>query len=132
MNQENTQSGMTLIEVLISMVVTIVGVTAAANLILYGVTLQILSRDSSMATGLAKAKIEELRITPSTDSQLSVGGDLDSNVTDHFDAPTGFARRWLVAAGKADTLDVTVRVISENPTAKANASIDIRVLLEED
>ena len=114
------------------MVVTIVGVTAAANLILYGLTLQILSRDSSMATGLAKAKIEELRITPSTDPQLSVGGDLDSNVTDHFDTPTGFSRRWLVATGKADTLDLTVRVISENPTAKANPSIDIRVLLEED
>jgi Tfp pilus assembly protein PilV len=97
--RQKDQTGVTLIEVLIAMIVTVVGVVAVATLITYGIGLQVLSRDTSRANSLAKAKIEQLRIIPSSDPQLSLGGDLSSNVSDHFDTPAGFVRRWVVAAG---------------------------------
>ncbi len=106
------------------MVVIIIGVISVANMIIYGIALQVLSRDATMATALAKSKLEELSI-----SLPAVGGDLNSNVTGYSDTPTGFTRRWGVAAGPAGTLDVTVRVIAENPSAVVSPVVDIQVLL---
>ena len=116
---------MSLIEVLIAMVVTIVGIVAVAMMILYGIGLQVQARDATMANALAKSKIEELSI-----SLPAVGGNLNSNVTGYSDTPTGFTRRWVVAAGPAGTLDVTVRVIVENLTAAVSPVVDIQVLLD--
>jgi len=118
---------MSLIEVLIAMVVTGVGIVAVATLILYGIGLQVQSRDATMANALAKSKIEELSISLPTPT---VGGDLDSNVTDYNDTPTGFTRRWEVKDGPANTLEVTVRVISENPTAVVSPVVDVQVLMD--
>ncbi len=116
---------MSLIEVLIAMVVTVVGILAVANLIVYGIGLQVQARDATLANALAKSKIEELSI-----SLPAVGGNLDNNVTGYSDTPTGFTRRWVVTAGPAGTLDVTVRVIAENPTAAVSPVVDIQVLLD--
>ncbi len=116
---------MSLIEVLIAMVVTVVGVVAVATLIVYGIGLQVQSRDATMANALAKSKIEELSI-----SLPAVGGDLDNNAPGYNDTPTGFTRRWVVLAGPANTLDVTVRVIAENPTAAVSPVVDIQVLMD--
>ena len=125
MKDDNSQRGISLIEVLVAVVVTVVGIVAVANMILYGIGLQVRARDNTMATGLAKSKIEELSISLPT-----VGGDLDNNLTGFNDAPSGFTRRWLVTAGPANTLDVTIRVIAENPTAVLSPVVDIQVLLE--
>ncbi len=116
---------MSLIEVLGAMMVTVVGVVAVATLILYGIGLQVQSRDATMANALAKSKIEELTI-----SLPAVGGDLDNNVTGYNDTPTGFTRRWEVKDGPANTLDVTVRVIAENPTAAVSPVVDVQVLMD--
>lgn len=125
MKGQNSQRGMSLIEVLVAMMVTVVGVVAVATLILYGIGLQVQSRDATMANALAKSKIEELTI-----SLPAVGGDLDNNVTGYNDTPTGFTRRWVVTAGPANTLDVTVRVIAENPTAAVSPVVDVQVLMD--
>ncbi len=125
MKGQNSQRGMSLIEVLIAMVVTVVGILAVANLIVYGIGLQVQARDATSANALAKSKIEELSISLPT-----VGGNLDDNVTSYSDTPTGFTRRWVVTAGPAGTLEVTVRVIAENPTAAVSPVVDIQVLLD--
>jgi len=125
MKGQNSQRGMSLIEVLGAMMVTVVGVVAVATLILYGIGLQVQSRDATMANALAKSKIEELTI-----SLPAVGGDLDNNVTGYNDTPTGFTRRWEVKDGPANTLDVTVRVIAENPTAAVSPVVDVQVLMD--
>ena len=127
MKGQNSQRGMSLIEVLVAMMVTVVGVVAVATLILYGIGLQVQSRDATMANALAKSKIEELSLSISL---LEVGGDLDNNVTGYNDMPTGYTVRWAVAAGPANTLDVTVRVIAENPAAAVSPVVDIQVLMD--
>ena len=109
--------------------VVVVGVVGAATLIFYAIGLQVLSRDSTMANTLATAKIEELRMIDGSDPRLAIGGDLDSNVADHFDTPTGFTRRWVVAAGPADTLDVTLRAIVDASASQTRPQVEIQVLL---
>jgi len=128
MKGQNSQRGMSLIEVLVAMMVTVVGVVAVATLILYGIGLQVQSRDVTMANALAKSKIEELSI----DSLLAKGGKLTSNVDGYYDMPPGFSftRRWEVKDGPANTLEVTVRVIAENPTAAVSPVVDIQVLMD--
>ena len=59
------QRGMTLLEVLIAMLITVIGIIAVATLIIYGIGLQVVSRDTSAATALANAKLEELQVKPS-------------------------------------------------------------------
>lgn len=129
------EEGFTLIEVLIAMVVAVVGVMAVALLIIYGIRLQAFSRDATMANALAKAKIEQLRVTDPTDPERQPGGDLNNNVANHFDIPAGtiFIRRWTVdvpAAGPAGTQDITVAVVSSDATVQL-PPVQIRLLLEQ-
>ena len=94
------------------------GVIAVAALILYGVRMQQVSRYGTMATAFAKARLEELRVTPVADPERQIGGDLAANVANHFDLPGDgtFIRRWVVAAGPAGTQDITVIVVPRFPS----------------
>ena len=124
------QTGFTLVETLVAMVVFVVGVMAVSLLILHGIQLQVSSRVATTASAFAKQKAEQLRSLDSDDPQRAIGGDLDSNVADHFDVPPGDAsiRRWVVTAGPAGTQSITVAVI---PTKPGVRPVQLRVLLTE-
>ena len=128
MKQFHCQKGLSLLEVLISIGITSVGVTGVALMMAHSIDLQFLSEELTRADTLARAKLEELHLLASDAPELAVGGDLASDVTDHHDDPVGFKRRWLVAEGPAGTLDVTVRVIPVDPTFGGTAA-EIRGLL---
>ena len=110
--------GLTLVESAIAMAVFTAASTALIPLMVWGIRLQANSRNASAAHSLAQAMIEELRALPTTDAQLAVGGDLQNDVANYFDQPAGtpFTRRWVVVAGAAGTLDVTVTAVSNNDT----------------
>ena len=108
---DHSEHGLSLLEVLISIMITTVGVSAVVMLIAHAMGLQVLSRDLTIADALAKAKIEELRVTDFVASELALGGDLDNDVADHNDTLEGFKRRWVVASGPAAALDVTIKVV---------------------
>ena len=125
------QSGFTLVEMLVAMVIFVVGVLAVAMLILYGIRLQAFSREVTRANSFAKAKIEELRVTT---PQPVIGGDLNNNVAGYFDTrplppdTPNFTRRWVVVAAPAGTLDVTVAVVPRIPNMQL-PTVQIRALL---
>ncbi len=110
------ERGFTLIETAIAMLVFVTASLALLPLIAWGIRLQGDSRNAAVAHSIARAAIEELSALPTTDDQLAVGGALDSDVANHFGQPAGtpFTIRWVVAAGPAGTLDVTVTVVSNN------------------
>ncbi len=132
--KERNQSGFSLVELMVAMVVTVVGVMAVSLLILYGIRLQSFSRDATIANAFAKAKMEQLRVTDPAGPQRSLGGSLTANVANHFDTPPGtilFIRRWVVAAGPAGTQDIIVTVVWSNPNSRDPLPpIQIRALLE--
>jgi Tfp pilus assembly protein PilV len=134
--RSKTNQGFTLVELLIATVVTIVGLLALALLIVYGTRLQISSREADTADALAREKIEELRVIDSSDPELSPGGNLNSNVADHFDVATvtsgtTFTRRWTVALDPSGNHDVTVAVVSSELSVPL-PTIQIRALLPGD
>jgi prepilin-type N-terminal cleavage/methylation domain-containing protein len=97
------QRGFTLIECLIAMVITLVGLLAVANLIVVGIRLQTESRDASAANALAVAKMEQLENYAPVATQRVRGGSLTSDVAGYFDTPdTRFKRRWMVETNPAD------------------------------
>ena len=109
--------GFTLIESMIAMIVFIAASLALVPLMMSGIVLQANSRNASRAHALAQSKIEELRGLPTSNAQLAVGGSLaNNNSTDHSDVSNPFDIRWVVAAGPASMLDVTVSVGSNNTT----------------
>jgi len=135
-----SQVGVTLIECLIAMVITVVGVLAVAMLIVKGIEMQKVAQDSTTAVNLAKAKVEELRIISPTavNSPRASGGNLNSNSADHFDVPSSrFVRRWTVMNGEAVVADdVPVGTQKITVAVKANEvgvrlpDVSIEVLMQ--
>ena len=124
------ERGFTLIGLLISTVIAVTGLIAIALLISYGTQMQVSSRDTNMASSLAREKMEQLRIVDPSDPQRSLGGDLSSNVANHFDtvsstSGTTFTRRWTVALDPSGKQDVTVAVVQSSQ----GQTIQFRTLL---
>jgi Tfp pilus assembly protein PilV len=121
------QRGAGLIEAMVAMAVTSVVVLALAALVLYGVRLQQLARNTTAATAAAIAEIERLRVLPPGAAERQVGGSLVADVAGHFrTSQAGLVARWVVAPGPAGTDDITVRVVF--PVTNVRAP-DVRVLL---
>jgi len=103
-------AGFSLVEVLVAMVVTVVCLLGVALLILYGTRLGSASRQAAVATALARAEIERLRVMPRSEPERQTGGSLSRDVAGHFRREGRLTSRWVVAAGPAGTQEVTLAV----------------------
>jgi prepilin-type N-terminal cleavage/methylation domain-containing protein len=105
------QSGFTLIECVIAIVLILVGLLAVYSLVVYSIQTQKMSSELVRANSLAREKVEELRNTSRT-----AGGSLTSNTTDYFDSPSSnYIRRWQIADDSIGTQTVRVAVIPSVP-----------------
>lgn len=109
--EKKNERGFTLIECIVAMVVTVVGLLAALALIAYAVRSYTVSGDLAIANSLAKAKIEELR-----NLSQAPGGNLTTNTTGYFDQPASkFIRRWQVTSDSMGTQVLSVGVFPAYP-----------------
>ena len=109
--QRVPERGFTLIECIVAMVLTVVGLLAVLTLVAYATRMYTTSGDLAIANSLAKAKIEELQNT-----SQSAGGNLTNNTTNYFDQPTSkFIRRWQIAADSMGTQTLSVAVMPAYP-----------------
>ena len=125
------ERGFGLVESVVSVGVAAGGLLAVAGLLATGATLQRNSRDGGRSGMAAMQQYEALRILPMNDARVGVGGSLTANVGNHNALvnvpPAGQVRvRWLVQAGPAGSLDITVR--AEPLVAGARRS-EVRSLL---
>ena len=129
--RRNGEKGFCLVEVLIAFLVTVLGVLAVSTMVVLAIRLQMLSRDTTLAIGLAEGKFEELRYMDSADPERTLGGDLNSNAADHFENSNGnlFTVRWKIDPGPINTQDVTVGVVTNSPTSQIS-TVQIRALLQ--
>ncbi len=87
-------------------------------------------------TVAAEMKIEELRAVAGTELadtvELVPGGDLDSNVTAHWDTVQidgrSYTRRWVVEPGPVGTRRVAVRAIPRAPAGWGEAELRTHIL----
>ncbi|HWQ34571.1 MAG TPA: prepilin-type N-terminal cleavage/methylation domain-containing protein [Blastocatellia bacterium] len=128
------EEGFTLVEVIVSMLIMLVGLISVAELFALAMRDNSYSFNNGAATIAAQDKIEELRGLDFDNAQLQLTGSPDpltSNVADHNDAPGNFIRRWSVTAGPTpDTRIVTVRIISTiTDPRRAKQQMDITTIL---
>ena len=109
--QRDQERGFTLIECIVAMVITVVGLLAVLTLIAYATKIYTMSGDLAIANSLAKDKIEELQ-----NKSQSTGGNLTNNTTDYFDQPNSkFIRRWQITADSMGTRTLSVTVMPAYP-----------------
>jgi prepilin-type N-terminal cleavage/methylation domain-containing protein len=109
--REARARGFSLVELLVATAITAVCSLAVALMILYGTRLGAAAREATLASSLARARLERLRVLPRGAAQRQPGGSLSADVPAHFDRQGRFTERWTVAAGPAGTQDVTVAVL---------------------
>ena len=129
--RRNGENGFSLIEVLIALVVIVIGVMAVTSMMVLAIRLQVLSRDTTLAIGLAEVKLEELRYMDPADPERTLGGDLNSNVVDHFENANGnlFTVRWKIDPGPINTQDITIGVVT-NALNPQISTVRLRALLQ--
>ncbi|HEX8286401.1 MAG TPA: prepilin-type N-terminal cleavage/methylation domain-containing protein [Pyrinomonadaceae bacterium] len=109
--QNKGERGFTLIECIIAMLVTVIGLLAALTMIAFAVKSYTVSSDLAIANSLAKAKVEELR-----NASQAPGGNLANNTTGYFDQPTSkFIRRWQITDDSMGTQTLSVNIVPAYP-----------------
>jgi type IV pilus assembly protein PilV len=119
--ESGNEQGFTLIEVMISMLVLLIGLVSLAELFAVAMHANAYSFNNGAATVAAQDKIEEFHnldfddtTGPGAQIQVTLPGvnTLDANVSNYNDATGTFIRRWSVAQGSTpDTRVVTLRII---------------------
>ncbi len=130
--------GFSLVELMVSLVIFGFGALAAVALLGTGYAYEGQANLETQMTVLAEMKIEEFRAVASTDlpdtTALVIGGDLDSDVSGHWDTVEldgrTFRRRWRVEPGPAGTRYTTVRVQALDPPAPKTAELSTHVIHE--
>jgi len=108
---KTSQRGFSLVELLVATVVIAVCSLGVALMILYGTRLGAAAREAMITTSLAKARLEQLRVTPRGALERQAGGSLSADKPGHFEARGRYKTRWLIAGGPAGTQDITVVVL---------------------
>ena len=134
-----SDTGVTLIEVLIATVILVVGLVAGAQLLAISIQMHQLAAETTDATRLANNKLEELmKLNFAADPAIQitpVGLDpLTQNVPNYFDVPVAgvYTRRWLVQAGPtATTRFVTVRLVPAQTDRRVAKEVDLTTVVRQ-
>ena len=134
-----SDTGVTLIEVLIATVILVVGLVGGAQLLALSIQMQQLAAETTDATRLASAKLEELmKLNFAADPAIQitpVGLDpLTQNVPNYFDVPVAgvYTRRWHVQAGPtATTRLVTVRLVPAQTDRRIAKEVDLTTVVRQ-
>jgi|SRR5215203_5233986 len=142
------QGGFTLVEAIVAMCICTVGLVAMAELMAVTLRLQQLGRNSTSAVRLAQDKVDELTTMDfATNPSVFCGGSITTAATNYNDIamndmgtpsdttddiPTGYRRRWVVAAGPDADLNlrqVTVRVIPDVTDLRTASTVELTTVI---
>jgi hypothetical protein len=100
----SNERGFTVVEALFAIVIMTIALVSLAELMAITLRLQMLGRNQTAAARLAQDKVDELMTQKfTTVPAVAIGGDLEADVANYFDSPSGlYKRRWVVAAGPED------------------------------
>ena len=134
-----SDTGVTLIEVLIATVILVVGLVGGAQLLAVSIQMHQLAAETTDATRLANTKLEELmKLNFAADPAIQiapVGLDpLTQNVPNYFDVPVAgvYTRRWHVQAGPtATTRLVTVRLVPAQIDRRVAKEVDLTTVVRQ-
>jgi Tfp pilus assembly protein PilV len=130
-----SESGFSLAEVLIALVVSMTGLLSLAQLLTVTTGAEAKARNGTQAARMAQDKLDDL-MKRSFDADPSlqitpIGTDsLAANVANYFDTPTTtVTRRWIVSAGPAGTATRVVTVRVRITSGLAPRTVDLTTLV---
>jgi prepilin-type N-terminal cleavage/methylation domain-containing protein len=134
----SSESGFTLIELMLSIVVLVVGILGMASVMASMTRYQDLSAAHADMTALADNRIEQLRTAASYATadtmQLVPGGSLTVPTAPYtatiVERGRSYVVTWLVAAGPGGTRNVSVRVRPLVDNARTPARLDFTTLIQ--
>lgn len=120
MTNRSSESGFTLVEALVAIVILVFGLIAVTNLMLVAASSNSVANQATGAATMASQKLEQLKAQPFT--SLAAGGDVASDVTGFYqdDDLPGVGRihtRWAIVAIAGDAQVYFVQVRSEGTGA---------------
>jgi prepilin-type N-terminal cleavage/methylation domain-containing protein len=132
------ESGFTLVELMLAIIVLVVGLLAMASTMASMTRYQDLSAVHADMTALGDHKIEQLRVAATYQTadiaQLDVGGSLTVPTALHVDTLVErgrtFIRLWQVQVGPGGTRQVTLRVRPQVDDARTPAQLDFTTLIQ--
>lgn len=129
----NRERGFTLIELMLSVVILVVGLLGLASAMASMTRHHDLTGNRTEMGMLAEAKLEQLRGAATARTldtvQLAFGGSLTASLAQHADTVAGrggrrFVRRWEVVAGPGNTRVVRLRIMPLMDDRRTPAQID--------
>ena len=139
-NALNDESGLSLVEPLISLVIFVTALMALAQLFAMGVAANYQSQARAKATSLTKFQIEALQALPYDDAQLVAGGSLPpaapvANYSEQIDidgqtvaVPSSHIRQWQVVNVTPTLKQITVATTRNDPVMGARVSVQLTTL----
>jgi prepilin-type N-terminal cleavage/methylation domain-containing protein len=130
---DRREAGFTLIELMLSVIILVVGLLGLASAMASMTRHQDLTASRTEMGLFAEAKLEQLRLTGlarNADTlQLVVGGSLTASQANHADTVAGrggrrYIRRWTVVTGFSGTRLVTLRVLPQTDDRRTPARLD--------
>jgi prepilin-type N-terminal cleavage/methylation domain-containing protein len=133
-----TESGFTLIELMLAIIVLVVGLVGMARTMAGMIRYQDLSAVHADMTALGDHKIEQLRVAATymtaDTMQLVVGGSLTVPTAQHVDTLVErgrtFIRLWQVQAGPGGARQVNLRVRPLVDDARTPSQLDYTTLIQ--
>lgn len=134
----SNERGFTVIEALFAIVIMTIALVSLAELMAITLRLQMLGRNQTAAARLAQDKIDELMTQNfNTAATVAIGGDLEADVANHFDSPSGlYKRRWVVSPGPVDPPVpansirlLTIRVIPTVNDLRTSTPVEVTTLI---
>lgn len=114
--RKSSESGSSMVEVLMALLVTTIGTLSVATLMTYGTRLQSTSRDTTTAAAVARQQMERLRMLPPLSASRAWGGSLTADLANYSAAvvtpQARFRCRWTVTPGPAGVKQVDLVVLS--------------------
>lgn len=104
--------GFTLIEILVSLAIFSIGILAVAKMQIWNVNNNSNSNITTIATMLAREKLEWMKGLDLTDTDMATGADADNPIDANGDPGGIFTRNWVVTDpdGEDDTRQIVMRV----------------------
>jgi prepilin-type N-terminal cleavage/methylation domain-containing protein len=129
--EPTSQSGFTLVEALVAIVVLAVGLIAVANLMVVAGTSNSVGNTATAAATMASRELERLTAIPY--DALVAGGDLDANDPGYFDETNvpgvGVIRtRWLIVSPENQSRFITVRSEGLGPLTRARSRAEFTIV----
>lgn len=132
------ESGFTLVELMIAIIVLVVGLLGLASTMVSMTRYQALGITHADMTALGDHKIEQLRVAATYSTadtmQLVVGGSLTVPTAQHVDTlverSRTFIRLWQVQAGPGGTRQVLLRVRPLVDDVRTPAQLDFTTLIQ--